>query len=69
MTQIVNLSTTDTYASPSHQVLDWTDLIKVEVTWWTGLNGTGSGRNGAIDDLVFDDLPPTITSARPRRRR
>ena len=43
-------------------MLDWPDVVKVQVTWWSGLNGSGSEHNGAINDLVFNDLPPTITS-------
>jgi hypothetical protein len=62
LTQIVNFGLPATYAS-SHQVLDWTDLTTVQVTWWDGLNGGTNGRNGAISNLVFNDLPPAITSA------
>ncbi len=61
VTQVVNLNPS-AYAS-AHQVLDWTDVVKVEITWWSGLNGGGSGRNGAIDNVVFNDVPPAITSA------
>ena len=61
VTQVVNLSTSG-YAS-AVAVLDWPDLIKAQVTWWSGLNGSGSQHNGAISDVVFNDLPPTITSA------
>ena len=61
VTQVVNLSASDSYAS-AVQVLDWTDVVKVEITWWAGPNGSGGGRNGAIDDVAFNDLPPTISN-------
>ena len=41
-------------------------MVKVEITWWSGLNGGGSGRNGAIDNVVFNDVPPAIAMPRPR---
>ena len=63
LTQIVNFGSPAPSIAISHQVLDWTDLTKVQVTWWDTLNGIGGGRNGAIDNLVFNDLPPTISSA------
>ncbi len=35
-------------------LLDWVSLEKVEVLWYDQPGGTGSGRNGAIDNLVFN---------------
>ena len=67
MTQVVNLNTS-AYDS-AFQMLNWPDVVKVQVTWWSGLNGGGGQHNGAIDDVVFNDLPPTIgsvTAAPPR---
>ncbi len=60
VTQVVNLNTS-AYAS-ALAVLGWPDVVKVQITWWSGLNGSGSQHNGAITDVVFNDLPPTISS-------
>jgi hypothetical protein len=61
-TDVVNFTPAGSYAT-AQPILDWTDLTQVQITWWSGTNGTGSGRNGGVDNLVFDDAPPVITSA------
>jgi hypothetical protein len=44
----------DGAAHTSHVVLDWVDVIKVEVSWYEGTNGAGGGRDGCVDNLVLD---------------
>ena len=52
----------DTQPHVQHVVLDWVDIIKMQVSFWTLAGGGGTEHDGSIDNLLVDDAPPTIAN-------
>jgi hypothetical protein len=52
----------DTQQHVEHVVLDWVNIVKLQVTFWTLAGGGGSEHSGSIDNLLIDDAPPTLAT-------